>query len=364
MKDIASQTHLFASVKVIILRRKKIMKKKVLMAMITALCLVSSIFVFTGCGEDSSEKTASGDTITIRLASDETKDVPISKATEIFEKEVEENSGGTMQVEYYSDSAIGDEKEIAESINMGNLEMGTISAAYMAAYDPNWYSIDLPYVFEDRETMYSMVDGEYGKLLSDGLSEKSKIKCLDFADGSFNIVLNVKKPITKVSDMAGLKIRTMDSQMNTTIYNAWGSTATPMGMSEVYTALQQGTIDGVDTSPLAMVSNKFQELGKYYTISNHKAMVLVSVINEDFFHSLTEEQQQIILDASQKAYKQEERNLIQDAEKESFGVLDQAGVKKTELSKSDVKTFKDASKSVYDAYSDKVDKKLYELLGL
>ena len=340
------------------------MKKKVLLATATALCLASIMFVCTGCGEGSSDSNASEDTITIRLASDETKDVPISKATNIFEEEVEKNSNGTMQVEYYSDSAMGDEKEIAESVNMGNLEMGTISAAYMASYDPNWYSIDLPFVFKDRSTMYEMVDGEYGQMLSDGLSAKSNIKCLDFADGSFNIILNIKKPVKTVSDLTGLKIRTKDSKMNTTIYNTWGSTATPMGMSEVYTALQQGTIDSVDTSPLAMVSNKFQEIGKYYTASNHKAMVLISIINQDFFNSLTEEQQQIIIDASKKAYNQEERNLIQEAEKEAFAALDNAGVKKTELTESDIQTFKDASKSVYEQYGKKVDKKLYDLLGL
>lgn len=340
------------------------MKRKILLATAAALCLASIMFVFTGCGTNSSDSNTSEDTITIKLASDETKDVPISKATEIFEQEVEQNSNGKIQVEYYSDSAMGDEKEIAESVNMGNLEMGTISAAYMASYDPNWYSIDLPYVFEDRETMYSMVDGEYGQILRDGLAEKSNIKCLDFADGSFNIILNIKKPVKAVSDLYGLKIRTMDSQMNTTIYNAWGSTATPMGMSEVYTALQQGTIDGIDTSPLAMVSNKFQEIGKYYTASNHKAMVLISIINEDFFNSLTEEQQQIIIDASKKAYSEEERSIVQDAEKEAFAALDNAGVKKAELTESDIKTFKYASKSVYDEYSKKVDKKLYDLLGL
>ncbi len=344
------------------------MKRKTLLTLLLSLCVIIGMCAFTGCGSDSSsDESASsgdGDVMTIRLASDETKDVPISKATEEFQKIVEEKSGGTMKVEYYSDSAMGDEKEIAESVNLGNLEMGTISAAYMAAYDPNWYSIDLPYVFKDRQTMYDMVDGEYGEALRTGLNEKSNIMCLDYADGSFNIILNIKNPVKEVGDLDGLKIRTMDSQMNTTIYNAWGSTATPMGMSEVYTALQQGTIDGVDTSPLAMVSNKFQELGKYYTVSNHKAMVLISIINKDFFESLTEEQQQIILDASKQAYQQDERKLVQAAEEESFGVLDEAGVEKTELTEEQVQTFKDASKDVYDEYAKTVDPDIYKLLGL
>lgn len=341
---------------------------KIKKALLVALCVIFATVGFTACGNsestDSSSDTDSSKVVTVRIASDETKDTPCSKATEIFKSEVEKASNGTMKVEYYCNSAMGDEREIAESVNGGNLEMGIIAGAYMSTYDSNWYAVDMPYVFKDRDSMYKLLDGNLGDLLKKSLSKNSKIKCLDFADGSFRILLNTKKEVKNVSDIANLKFRSQDSQMNTTIYKAWGSTAVPMGFSEVYTALEQGTIDGVDTSPLYQVSGKFEEVGKYYTMTNHVALLMVSVINSDFYNSLTKDQKKIILDASKKAYSEQERSIVVKDENTCLDKMDKAGLKRTDLTKEGLNSFKSKSKKVYNAYKNKVDPKVYELLGI
>lgn len=332
--------------------------KKVLALMVS---IIFCLGLFAGCG--GSDK-GSEDVITIKIASDETSDTPCSEATEIFKEQVETNSGGKIKVEYFCDSAMGDEREIAESVNMGNLEMGIISGCYLATYDPNWYVIDMPYVFDDREAMYGYLDGEVGTILKDGLEEKSSIKALDFADGSFKILLNGSKEIKTVNDMKNMKFRSQESQMNMSIYKAWNSTAVPMGFSEIYTAVQQGTVDGVDTSPLYQRSGKFYEVGKYYTMTNHQALSMVSVINKDFFASLDEDMQKVITDASKEAYGVQERNIVQDAEEEACKVFDENGGKRHDLTEAELKTFKDASKAVYEEYKNQIDSKLYDLLGL
>ncbi|MCQ4636899.1 TRAP transporter substrate-binding protein [Anaerovorax odorimutans] len=336
--------------------------KKVLIAM---LCLIFCFGLMTGCGGGGGDdSSADGDKIMIRIASDETSDTPCSEATEIFKKQVEEKSGGKMTVEYFCDSAMGDEREIAESVNMGNLEMGIISGCYLATYDENWYLVDMPYVFSDREAMYKHLDGEVGQILKDGLKKNSKIECLDFADGSFKVLLNSKKEVKTVKDIANLKFRSQESQMNMSIYKAWKSTAVPMGFSEIYTALQQGTVDGVDTSPLYQRSGKFYEVGKYYTMTNHQALLMTSIINTDFMASLPEDMQQVIRDASKEAYGVQERSIVKEAEEYACKVMDDAGCKRHDLTDAELKTFKDASVAVYDEYSKVVDPKLYELMGL
>lgn len=337
--------------------------KRILVVMV---CLVFGFTLLTGCGGGSEESSGGGgdDVITIRIASDETRDTPCSEATDIFKKLVEEKSDGKMTVEYFCDSAMGDEREIAESVNMGNLEMGMISGCYLATYDGNWYLVDMPYVFSDREKMYEYLDGEVGDILKKGLKEKSKIECLDFADGSFKVLLNSKKEIKTVKDMADLKFRSQESQMNMSIYKAWKSTAVPMGFSEIYTALQQGTVDGVDTSPLYQRSGKFFEVGKYYTMTNHQALLMTSIINTDFMASLPEDMQQVIRDASKEAYGVQERQIVKDAETEACKIMDDAGCKRYEPSEAELKTFKDASEPVYKEYSKIIDAKLYELMGL
>lgn len=334
--------------------------KKILIFMV---CVVFCLSMFVGCG-GGEEEASSGDVITIKIASDETDDTPCSKATQVFKELVEENSDGKMVVEYYGESAMGDEREIAESVNMGNLEMGIIAGCMLATYDEDWYAVDMPFVWKDREQMYSLLDGEVGQILKDGLAEKSNIQVLDFADGSFKVLLSAGKEVRTVDDMKNMKFRAQESQMNMSIYDAWNSTAVPMGMSEVYTALQQGTVDGVDTSPLYQVTQKFHEIGKSFTMTNHQSLLMTSIINKDFLASLDEDMQQIIIDASHEAYAVQEREMVVDDENAACEEMEKAGCKQIELTDEELDTFKAASKDVYEEYRSKVDPKIYELMGL
>lgn len=203
---------------IINIEKEEVLMKKILVIMVS---IVLCIGLFVGCG-DSNDSAKSGDVITIKIASDETEDTPCSKATEVFKELVEEKSGGSMTVEYYSNSAMGDEREIAESVNMGNLEMGIIAGCMLPTYDEDWYAVDMPFVWKDREQMYSLLDGELGQILKDGLAEKSKIQALDFADGSFKVLLSGENEVRTVDDMKSLKFRAQESQMNMSIYKAWG----------------------------------------------------------------------------------------------------------------------------------------------
>lgn len=336
--------------------------KKVLAILMSLLLCIS---MFTACGNNESSKGAeSEDTYLIRIASDETIDTPCSEATLVFKELVEEKSGGKVTVEYFNDSAMGDEREIAESVNMGNLEMGIISSAYLSTYASDWYVTELPYVFKDREIMYGYLDGDVGNHLKTVLKESSKIEALDFADGSFKAILNGVKPIKSVADLKGLKIRCQENKINMALYEAWNSTSIPMGFSEIYTALQQGAIDGVDTSPLYMRSGKFYEVAKEYTLTNHQALLMVSIINTDYMNSLPEDIQQIIRDCSHEAYSVQERKIVQEAEEYATSVMDEAGCQEYELSDEELNSFIEASKPVIEEYRNVIDPAVFEMLGL
>lgn len=332
---------------------------------IVSLCLVLVMGMLTACGGGGGGGEAAGEeTYLIRIASDETIDTPCSEATLVFKELVEEASEGRVTVEYYNDSAMGDEREIAESVNMGNLEMGIISAAYMSTYAPDWYITDLPYVFSDRATMYGYLDGEVGDHLKQVLLTNSKLEVLDFADGSFKAILNGVKPVKTVADLHGLKIRCQENKINMALYKSWNSSAVPMGFSEVYTALQQGTIDGVDTSPLYMRSGKFYEVAKNYTLTNHQALLMISIVNSDYINSLPEDIQQIIRDASYEAYSVQERQIVQEAEEYACTVMDDNGCIEYKLTDAERDTFIEASKAVLDEYRNVIDSKLFDMMGL
>jgi tripartite ATP-independent transporter DctP family solute receptor len=339
-------------------REEKEMKK----FLVVLLCLMLVMGV-TACG--GSEPAGEGEeTYLIRIASDETIDTPCSEATLIFKQLMEDGSDGRVKVEYFNDSAMGDEREIAESVHLGNLEMGIISSAYLSTYAPDWYITELPYVFMDRQEMYGFLDGEVGDFLKERLVENSNIRALDFADGSFKALLNNKKAITSVNDLAGLKIRCQENQMNMSLYKSWNGTAIPMGFSEIYTALQQGAIDGVDTSPLYMRSGKFYEVAKEYTLTNHQALLMVSIINTDFMNSLPEDLQQLVLEASHEAYTVQERMIVEEAEQYATDVMDEAGCVEYVLSDAERDTFVQASRVVLEEYRSRINPALYEMIGL
>jgi tripartite ATP-independent transporter DctP family solute receptor len=318
----------------------------------------------SGSTEDEAKDIDQEETYTIKMATDEVDDSPGSQATFIFEKLVEEAGDGRLQVEFYTNAAMGDEREIAESVAMGNLEGAIISAGFWSSYDDNWYVTDLPYVWLDRETMYGYLDNEVGQLLRDSLMESTGVQILDYFDGSFKCITNAKKPLYTASDLQGLKIRCQDTQMNLSIYNSWNGSAVPMGYSEIYTALQQGTIDGVDTSPIHQIYGKFNEVTKYYTLTNHQAMIMVSVINADFMNGLPEDLQQIILDSSREAYAVQEREIVVRQEADSFEAMKETGMQYCELTDEQKNTFVEASKPVIEEYRGTISNEIYSLLGL
>lgn len=339
------------------------MKKLLALTLCFLLCLTMMVACGGGEQTETGEAGEAEETYLIRIASDETDDTPCSEATFYFKELVEEATDGRVTVDYFYDSAMGDEREIAESVHMGNLEMGIISGCYLATYDENWYLVDMPYVFKDRESMYGYLDGEVGDYITDTLLANSNIECLDFADGSFKVLLNGVKQVKTVSDISDLKFRSQESQMNMSIYKAWGSTAVPMGFSEIFTALQQGTVDGVDTSPLYQRSGKFYEVAKNLTMTNHQALLMVSIINKDFLNSLPEDLQEIVRECSYQAYSVKEREIVQEAEQYAADVMIDAGVTITDLTDQELSTFVEASKPVIEEYRSVVDAELYELMG-
>ena len=336
--------------------------------LILLMCALLSMSMFAACGGGGGGGGGGDDpesqSWVIKIASDETMDTPCSIATVRFQELVEERSDGRLKVTYFNDSAMGDEREIAESVNMGTLEMGIISGCYLSTYAPDWYLVDLPYVFLDRPVMYGYLDGKVGDLLREAIAGNSNINVLDFADGSFKILLHNSSPIKTVADLQRMKFRCQESQMNMAIYKAWNSTAIPMGFSEIYMALQQGTVDGVDTTPLYQRSGGFYEVGKQYTMTNHQVLLMTSIINRQFLNSLPDDLQKIILDASYEAYSVFERTIVQEAEQYAKTVFDDAGCVEYVLSDAERQTFIDASKAVIDEYRDTIDPVLYGLIGL
>lgn len=328
------------------------------------LCLVLALTMMTACGdkkEAASNDSGSGDTYTIRFAHIENEFTACAQGVQLFKKYVEEGSDGRITVEVLGSGSMGGEREILESVTMGNIEGGMAMSSLFTTYLPDWNVFDLPFVFKDRADWATKVDGEMGKLLADETAS-IHVKILSYFDGGFRVISNTKRPIKTMDDFKGMKNRVGESTLMIDTHKALGDNPVPMSFGEIYTALQQGTIDGVDTSVIYVQDGNFQEVTKYCTLTNHTALQMVTFINQDFFDSLPEDLQQVVLDAAAKTTT-EQRQIAVQVDEKAMQIMKDAGMTIDTPSAELTQQMIDATKPVVEGYRDQIDAKVFEAAG-
>ena len=267
---------------------------------------------------------------------------------------LEELSDGEMTVDIYPSSALGNESDMLDAVSMGTQDMIVTSTGPIPAFanaTSNWAVLDLPYLFPTYDTAYEVLDGEVGQFL---LSEfdGTGVKALGFWENGYRCTTNSKKEIVHPEDLKGMKIRTMENKVHMATYTALGATPTAMAMGEVFSALQQGTIDGQENPfSITYYANKLHEVQPYMTENNLFYSPSVLAISQDVFDGLSEDQQKILLEAADLA-KDEQRQIEQrmavQARKdmEAYGII---------ISDIDQDEWIEATKSVYDDASLGID---------
>jgi TRAP-type transport system periplasmic protein len=271
-----------------------------------------------------------------------------------FRNQLEELSGGDMTVDIYPSSALGNESDMLDAVSMGTQDMLVTSTGPIPAFadaTANWAVLDLPYLFPTYETAYEVLDGEVGqKLLAE--FDGTGVKALAFFENGYRCTTNSKKEIVHPEDLQGMKIRTMENKVHMATYTVLGATPTAMAMGEVFSALQQGTIDGQE-NPFSIIyyGNKLHEVQPYMTENNIFYSPAVLCISQDVFDGLTEEQQGWVLEAASVAKDQQrqvEQRMAVQARKdmEAYGII---------ISDVDQDEWIEATKSVYDDTSLGID---------
>ncbi|WP_332646103.1 DctP family TRAP transporter solute-binding subunit [Lysinibacillus sp. 54212] len=279
---------------------------------------------------------------------------------EKFKELVEEKSDGQIKVEIYPNGQVGGEREMIEALQIGNLTMAAPSSSVVTAFSPSMFLWDLPFLFKDASMAHAVLDGDVGQQVLTDL-ESVGIKGLGYWENGFRHIMNDKKPVKKLEDMKGLKFRTLESQQQISMWNATGANATPIAFTELYSALQQGTVDGAE-SPLAlMYAQKFQEVQKYLTLSGHLYSPWPVLMNKEFFDSLPADLQKVVEEAVNET-KEVNRQLSADDEAKSLKLLEDGGMKYYELSVDEKARFQEAMKVVYPEISKLAGEEIYEKL--
>ena len=215
---------------------------------------------------------------------------PVHQGMEVFAQEVMELSGGKLTVKIFPDGQLGTEREVLELLQIGSIAMTKVSAATMANFAPEYKVLGVPYLFRDKAHLFDILEGDVGADILEAGSDYL-LRGLCFYDAGSRSFYTKDKPIMTPDDLQGLKIRVMNHQMSVDMVNEMGGSATPMAYGELYTALQQGVVDGAENNPPSFVTSGHYEVCKHYTLDEHSSIPDVLVIGTKFWKTLSPQEQ-------------------------------------------------------------------------
>lgn len=258
---------------------------------------------------------ASAQEKTIKFATQNPKGHPIVMGMEKFAELVAAKSGGKIKVNLFPGGTLGSDQANVSAIQGGTLEMASMNSGIFASQVKEFAIYDFPFMFTNTKEADAVVDGPFGKKLHDKLQEKGLVG-LAYYELGFRNITNSKRPITKVEDLEGLKLRVIPNPINVEWVKALGANPTPLPFPEVYAALEQKAIDGQENPVTVINANKFYEVQKHVVLSNHQYNPQSVVISKKFWDTLDAAQKKIVADAaleSAKYQRQQARDAVAGA---------------------------------------------------
>lgn len=247
---------------------------------------------------------------TLRLGHVVADNSSLDKGLDYFAKLVSDKSNGELKIQVFPNSSLGDNTAMMEQLQFGSLDLMAPSVAALSGFTPSTAIFDLPYLFKNEAAAEEVLDGPLGDTVGKAL-EPQGFYLLGWMTQSWRH-LTCNKEVTKPADVAGIKIRTMDSKYHMAHFNTLGASAIPMAMSELYTALQQGTIDAQENPYTNIVNSRFYEVQKYVVETGHIYDACPLIISTITWKRLTDDQKKIIKEAAAEAVNWERKEVKKD----------------------------------------------------
>ncbi|MEH0022426.1 MAG: TRAP transporter substrate-binding protein [Desulfobacter sp.] len=301
--------------------------------------------------------TMAGPTV-IKLAHPNVPQHPMGQAFEKFKELVESRSNGNFRVDIFDSSKFGNFDSVVQGLQFNMLQMGSAATPNLAPFSDDFLIFDLPFLFPDYESSDLITDGPIGMNAAKAL-EKSGIVGLGYIEIGFRNLWNNKKTVKTMADAKGLKIRSTPSKAHIATLKSLGMNPTPISWGEVYTALQQKTVDGIDIDLNLAWYNNFPEVNSNVTIVDSLYSPHLVMISKRFLDSLADADREMILTAFEEM-KLYERKLIRDGEKEILAKLKEKGVNVTVLTPEERAAWAEATKSVYEKFEKRIGKDLID----
>lgn len=306
------------------------------MRLIFFLCLL--IPALLGCG-------TAGDKDVIRLGHGLDVNHPVHKAMEFMAERVREKSSGDLTIQVYPSQQLGTERELLELVQIGSVDMTKVSGAVLENFVPEIRVLSLPYLFRDDRHLWNVLRGKIGKeLLLQG--EEALLRGLTYYDAGKRSFYTIDRPIREPSDLEGLKIRVQESVIAIKMVQQLGGSPTPISWGELYTALQQGVVDGAENNPPSFYTSRHYEVCNYYSLDEHTAVPDILLIGTRTWEKLSEQERQWVQEAADESAVYQ-RELWRKEEQRSMKAAREAGI---EIIRPDKQPFMEKVEPMYEEY--------------
>jgi tripartite ATP-independent transporter DctP family solute receptor len=263
-----------------------------------------------------------------------------------FKKQVEEKTNGKVKFEIYPSGVLGNDRDLIEGLSIGTVDMAIVGFVNTNSFIPETQVFGLPFIFRDRAHIAKVLNGPVGDKVA-ALFEPKGIKFMAYWENGFRHLTNAKRPVKSVSDLKGLKIRVVPSPLYISLWKALGSDPTPITWSEVFTALQQGTVDGQENPAILIRDAKLYEVQKYMTLTGHVYDPCAVMFSMKSLQKVSPDLQKIIIDTA-KEVSQYQIKYSEENESKALTELEQKGL--VIEKQPDIESFKNAAKPVIDDF--------------
>ena len=311
--------------------------------------LIAACLVAASCRPDR------GAVRVFKASSSSAPNEPTVRGLEVFGRELAAATNGRLVVDVYPNNALGNEREVIELTIIGAVEVACPANAPLATFSPELLVFDLPYLFRHREHMYRVLDGPIGQSFAAPLQAKG-LRLLGYFDVGLRHLMTRDRRVDALADMTGLKIRTMENPLHLRTFETFGASPLPMAYGEVYTALEQGVIDGAEAARSNYFSKGFYEVAPHWAEIGWMYLVAPLVMSERVYGSLSPEDRRAVRLAAAKAIVAE-REAYRREEEVALAELLAAGVTITRPDRTELER---VARRVWERSSDRVDLDLVE----
>jgi tripartite ATP-independent transporter DctP family solute receptor len=242
----------------------------------------------------------------------------------VFCDEMEKGTQGRYKCEQFPSSALGGEREMIEAVQLGTQDIVNTSTGPLGNFVPEVKIVDLPFLFRDYDHARKVMDGPIGQDLQKKMEAKGLIN-LAWTENGFRHMTNNKRPIHSAADAKGLKIRTMENKVHMDGYKTFGILPTPMAFPELFTALQQGTVDGQENPIPVILASKFSQVQKHLSLTGHVYSPAAIILSPSVWNRLSPADKQVFVDAARKGAVAQ-RKKVNDDENSGIAQLRQEGM--------------------------------------